>query len=217
MKNIVFILLLSYIFSFNSYSQLSVYETKPYATIEFNESSACACFELPDISKKGYTFYFQIICGEKGAKINKTLYYNFTEACDKNECDEKTYLYSNKNENLNANSEQNGFYYEYLFEVNGDDKKYLKIQYKDFEGKKVSMGYTPFSIGSILLTIFILFMTFLIIIIIIICCICRCIKKSRTNQENNREYNNNNVSSPIVPQENILNPQTNQYIELRKF
>ena len=210
--------LLSFIFSLNSDSKLSVYETKPYATIEFNESSACACFQLPDISKKGYTFYFQILCGEKDAKINKTLYYNFTETCDKNECDEQTYLYSNKNENLNVNSEQEGFYYEYIFEVNGDDKKYLKIQYKDFKGKKVSMGYTPFSIGSILLTIFILFLTFLIIIIIIICCICRCIKKSMTNQENNREYNNNNnVSSPIVPQENILNPQTNQYIELRKF
>ena len=217
MKNILFILLLSFIFSLNSDSKLSVYETKPYATIEFNESSACACFQLPDISKKGYTFYFQILCGEKDAKINKTLYYNFTETCDKNECDEQTYLYSNKNENLNVNSEQEGFYYEYIFEVNGDDKKYLKIQYKDFKGKKVSMGYTPFSIGSILLTIFILFLTFLIIIIIIICCICRCIKKSMTNQENNREYNNNNVSSPIVPQENILNPQTNQYIELRKF
>ena len=217
MKNIIFALLLSLTFSFNSDSQLPVYEAKPYATIEFNKSSACACFELPDISKKGYTFYFQMVCGEKDSKISKTLYYNFTESCDKNECDENTYLYSNKNENLNVNSEQNGFYYEYLFEVDGDNKKYLKIHYKDFAGNKVSMGYTPFSIGSILLTIFILFMIFLLIVIIIICCICRCIKKSMTNKENNREYNNNNVSSPIVPQENILNPQTNQYIELRKF
>ena len=195
------------------------YIAKDFETLEFNKSNACACFKIYESAENGTTFYLEVICKEIGAKIDKTLYYNFTETCDPNDCDENNYLYSNKNNNRNLESENSGFYYEYIFEIVDSNKKFLKIQYKDFVGKRFTMQYIPFSMGTIFLGLFILFLIILVIIAIIICFICcvyKKLKRKREQQIVNPELNNQ-VNAPIIREENILNPKSEQYIELRKY
>ena len=214
MEKFIFFLLISLIF--NSNSSFSPHIAKKFDKLFFNQSFGCACFDLKDDIKEGYTFYLEVLSQEKEAKINKILYYNFTNFCDPNKCDENSYLYSNKMEIPNLETEENGFYYEYKFIVNDTNKQFLKVQFKDFTGRNFSMQYIPFNIGAALLTLFILFLVGIIALFIFVCCICKCVCKKKVTQENDA-LNNNIISSPIVPGENILNPQSQQYIELQKY
>ena len=213
MKKCFFISLISLMLSTTIDFPLPLYEVKPYDKIELNKGSACICFELPNDSKKGNSFYFQVICDETGAKIDKIIYYNFTETCNINECDYNSYLYSKKNDKLSLDNEGSGFYYEYKFEVEDDKNKYIKVQYKDFTGNKFTMQYIPLSMTSVFVTIFILFILFIVIIVCIICCICRC--RKRKNEQ--FKENSNLVPSPLFPEDNTLNPQPPQLIELHKY
>ena len=216
LQKILFILLLSFIFSLNVNYPFTTYIAKPFEKLHLNESKACACFKLSENLQKGDTFYLEVFSDEIEAKINKTLYYNFTDSCNQNECNENSYLYSSKKEKPYSDIEENGFFYEYEFLVNDTNITFLKVQYIDFVGNKFSMQYIPINVGDFLRFSFLLFFLIIIIaVIIIIYCICKCF--CRKKSPNLNPELNNAVSSPIVQQENILNPKSEQYIELRKY
>ena len=144
MSKLFFILIISIIFS--NCSKIKKYNTDlNIFTIKKAKTSACVCFDLQDRFLWGSkTFYLIAESGDKNARIDKTLYYNFMNSCDSQKtCDD---IYSGKySKNIDLTSDIEGilgFHLEYRFNIPDENKKALLIQYKNFTGEELTFQYT---------------------------------------------------------------------------
>ena len=143
MSKLFFILIISIIFS--NCSKIKKYNTDlNILTIKKAKTSACVCFDLQDRFLLGSkTLYLIAESGDKNARIDKTLYYNFMNSCDSQKtCDD---IYSgNYSKNIDLTSDIEGilgFHLEYRFKIPDESKKALLIQYKNFTGEELKFLY----------------------------------------------------------------------------
>ena len=144
MSKLFFILIISIIFS--NCSKIKKYNTDWNSyTVKGAKKSACVCFDLQDRFLWGSkTFYLTGESGDKNARIDKTLYYNFMNSCDSQKtCDD---IYSgNYSKNIDLTTDIEGilgFHLEYRFNIPDESKKALLIQYKNFTGEELTFLYT---------------------------------------------------------------------------
>ena len=165
MSKLFFILIISIIFS--NCSKIKKYNTDWNSyTVKGAKKSACVCFDLQDRFLLGSkTFYLIGKSGDKNARIDKTLYYNFMNSCDSQKtCDD---IYSgNYLKNIDLTSDIEGifgFHFEYRFKIPDESKKALLIQYKNFTGEELTFQFAIAKNKSAI-TIIIMIMSFIMII-----------------------------------------------------
>ena len=85
--------------------------------------------------------YLNVYSEDKGASIDKTIYYNYLEKCDNEEfCEENIYKKFTKKEDIYPESENSdGFALEYEFTIDDDKYRAFMILYKNFNGKELIM------------------------------------------------------------------------------
>ena len=165
------------------------------------------CMHIKEDLKKDDTFYLIIACDEKGAKIEKKLYYSFSAGSCKDlkydvdlanpekkfgKCEEKTDYDS---------SDSDKIYNEYKLKKLDDNDKYMIFLVKDFTGNKLTISYasmSPITLVIILVCSIVGGVILIVVVIIIICC---CVCRKRKVAAVQQQYQSSFVNEPIVPQE----------------
>ena len=165
------------------------------------------CMHIKDNLKKDDTFYLIIACDEKGAKIEKKLYYSFSAGSCKDlkydvdlanpekkfgKCEEKTDYDSSKAETI---------YNEYKLKKLDDNDKYMIFLVKDFTGNKLTISYASMSPITLVIILACSIVGGVILIVVVIIIICCCVCRKRKVAQVQQQYQSSFVNEPIVPQE----------------
>ena len=135
-----------------------------------NRPNFLLCIKFPEKLKQSDGMFLLLDCEEKNATINKTLYFNYLdESCENLNSQDINFnnisgeFYYNDNEpNLEEN--RKGIHEEYKIIKKEDNKNYVLILLKDFNGTKINLQYGKLSrrivlviiIVCVIVTIFIL-------------------------------------------------------------
>ena len=168
MSNIFVILIISLVFKTNS--NIIKVNVKPNDEVILKDKSACVCFQLNDDIKKDNSFYLEVNSEDKGARIDKTIYYNYIDLCDSDDsCEDNTYINYNKNNDITIEKEDSdSFSYEYEFKLDNNKHRAFIIQYKDFTGKELKMKYTTHTQSDVVLIIVIIISSFFVLSTIVL-------------------------------------------------
>ena len=205
LDKIVLILLIS--LAYSETHNLTLKYIDSYKLLELDGlKNGLICIQLNKDTKKDDNFYLLFSSQDKDKKMNKTIYYNLTkESCqnlEKKEIDfdDLSKIFKYKEGDLNLESKENGFSYEYKITKKEDDQKYMLLLFKDFDGDHLKVQYSPFSATTILTIVIVIIGVIIFIIIIIIVIICLCCRRKKQKQL--PQYQTSYVQEPIMPEEN---------------
>ena len=168
-------------------------------TIDVNNATTVyICVHINEDLKKDDTFYIIVSSEEKGAKLNKTIYYQFqTGTCE----------YVETPMNFNGFQEVEGSYdtsnsdtlYN-EFKIKKSNDNYMIAVLKDGNGKNIKVAYAKISPVTLLIILGCSIaggvVLIIVITIIICCCLCRRKKVAAVQQQ----YQSSFVNEPIVPE-----------------
>ena len=166
------------------------------------------CMHIKDDLKKDDTFYLIIACDEKGAKIEKKLYYSFREkSCeetkkfevDLSKPENQLDKHEEKTDYDSSNSDK--IYNEYKLKKLDDNDKYMIFLVKDFTGNKLTIYYASMSPITLVIILACSIVGGVIIIVVVIIIICCCVCRKRKVAAVQQQYQSSFVNEPIVPQE----------------
>ena len=171
-----------------------------------NSDKFLVCVHIKEDLPKDDNFFIIIKCEESGKKIDKKFRYEFLE----NTCkDEKLDIdlsnlkenFSEVIENINSESEDNGFVYEYELKKKEDKQKYMRMLIQNFDGEKMTIIYSKMSISTLIIIIAVSvavgIFVIVAIIIIIVCCICHKKRVASVQQQ----YQSSFVNDQIIPRD----------------
>ena len=168
------------------------------------ENSALLCIKLDDGIKKDDNFYLLFLAEEKNEKINKTIYYNFSEvSCENINSTEINFnnlsnTFQYRTEKLYLCVDENKFIHEYEIKKENDNQKYMLTLYSNFSntsGKGIKAKFSNDSASNIIILFIIIASIFLGIMLIITLIIYRYVNKKKREQIN--ENFENSLKAPI--------------------
>ena len=168
------------------------------------ENSALLCIKLDDGIKKDDNFYLLFLAEEKNEKINKTIYYNFSEvSCENMNSTEINFnnlsnTFQYRTEKLYLCVDENKFIHEYEIKKENDNQKYMLTLYSNFSntsGKGIKAKFSNDSASNIIILFIIIASIFLGIMLIITLIIYRYVNKKKREQIN--ENFENSLKAPI--------------------
>ena len=161
-----------------------------------NATTFFVCVHINEDLKKDDTFYLIVSSEEKGAKLDKKIYYSFQTGSCKN---------FNMSQSLNDEvegsydpSKSDTLYNEFKIKKSNDN--YMIAKMTGGNGKNIKVGYAKISPVTLMIILGCSIaggvVLIIIITIIICCCLCR-IKKVAAVQQ---QYQSSFVNEPIIPQ-----------------
>ena len=144
--------------------------------VTLKDKTACVCFKLNDDTKTDKSFYLNAYSKDKGARMDKTLYYKYLDICNSDDyCEDDSYIDFNKNDDIISETEDSdGFSFEYEFNLDDNKHRALIMQYKDFTGKELKMKFTSYIESKTVLIIIIVIgavfaLSTFVLIVVVIC------------------------------------------------
>ena len=170
-----------------------------------NATDFVVCVHVNENLKKGDTFYLLVSSDEKGAKIDKKIYYYFSSKS----CKDKTVNVDAKNPGdpfnnhaePNLESSSDTIYYEYKIEKLNGDENYMITLITGGDGKQIKVGYAKISPATLIIIIACSIaggvVLIIVVLIIICCCLCRRKKVAAVQQQ----YQSSFVNDQVIPRD----------------
>ena len=174
-----------------------------------NAQNFLVCVHISENLDIDNTFYIIIRCEENGKKFDKKFRYKFLESS----CKDEEFVIDDKKieenfpkfkDDINRESEDGGFTYEYEFKKKENNQKYMRMLIQNFDGNKMTILYSKMSVSTLIIIIVVSIVVgiFIIvaIIIVIVCCVCHKRRVASAQQQ----YKSSFVNDPIVPRDSII-------------